>query len=77
MTPEQHARVREIFTQARRLPVVQRAAFIEKTCGLEPEIRREVESLLEHVDCPLETEDAAQRVAAEAADLLIQIPIRV
>jgi eukaryotic-like serine/threonine-protein kinase len=46
VTPEQWRRVRVLFDVAGQLPVRQRAAFLRNACAEEPELRREVESLL-------------------------------
>ncbi len=46
MTPEQWRRVRVLFDVAGQLPVRQRSAFLRNACAEEPELRREVESLL-------------------------------
>ncbi|HXT22427.1 MAG TPA: hypothetical protein VN923_16865 [Thermoanaerobaculia bacterium] len=47
MTPEQWRRVRVLFDVAGQLPVQQRRAFLRNACAEEPELRQEVESLLE------------------------------
>ena len=46
MTPEDDQRIADIFEQAVELPPPERAAFIERACGDEATIRREVEALL-------------------------------
>ena len=48
MKPERHQRAMDIFQQACELEEGQRAAFLEKVCAGEPELRQEVESLLQH-----------------------------
>jgi hypothetical protein len=35
-----------VFTEAIKLPLHQRAAFLEKACGRDEELRRKVEALL-------------------------------
>lgn len=51
MTPEQFQRVQEFFTQASRLLVEERDAFLDENCH-DVDIRREVESLLTIDDDP-------------------------
>lgn len=48
MTPEQHARIKAIFIEASGLPPEQRAAFVERACGADSNLRRHVERLLSH-----------------------------
>jgi len=40
----------EVFSEALLLPTTERAAFLERTCGLDLELRRRVETLLESHD---------------------------
>ncbi len=47
MTPERWKQVEVVFEQALELPAGERAAFIQKNCEGDEELRREVESLLE------------------------------
>ena len=47
MTSEQWHRVRVLFDVAGQLPAAQRRAFLRNACAEEPELRQEVESLLE------------------------------
>ncbi|HEV8242105.1 MAG TPA: serine/threonine-protein kinase [Thermoanaerobaculia bacterium] len=47
MTPEQWRRARVLFDVAGQLPARQRSAFLRNACAEEPELRREVESLLQ------------------------------
>ncbi len=56
MNSEQWHRVRVLFDVAGQLPAAQRRAFLRNACAEEPELRQEVESLLE--------------AAAEAGDFL-------
>ena len=46
MSPDQERRLEEIFSAARDLPPVKRAAFLERTCGGDAELRQQVDSLL-------------------------------
>jgi len=46
MTPDEYRRAKRIFVQALRADAAERHAFLEKACGGDPELRREVESLL-------------------------------
>ncbi|BCS34313.1 hypothetical protein TBR22_A35430 [Luteitalea sp. TBR-22] len=47
MTPEQWARVTALFGEARDLPADERAAFLDRACGDDTLVRREVLGLLE------------------------------
>src|SRR5213080_2717377 len=47
VTPERWKQVEVVFEQALELPAGERAAFIQKNCEGDEELRREVESLLE------------------------------
>ncbi|HWN40997.1 MAG TPA: serine/threonine-protein kinase [Thermoanaerobaculia bacterium] len=46
MTPEDDRRIAEIFEQAVDLPPAERGDFVERACGDEATVRREVEALL-------------------------------
>ena len=48
MNPERWARIQEIFTEALRVDDAQRPRFIRDQCGDDPELAREVESLIQH-----------------------------
>src|SRR5512141_561201 len=43
-------RVEEIFGAAAELPAAERAAYLDRACGTDEALRREVESLLSHDD---------------------------
>jgi WD40 repeat protein/serine/threonine protein kinase len=60
-------RVIELFEQARELPPEQRAAFLAAVCGEDEELRRELESLLEHAEPALPT-SAINLAARQLAD---------
>src|SRR5215469_6252378 len=45
---ERWDRVQDLFLQAIDLPAEERGPFLEKTCGTDSELRREIESLLTH-----------------------------
>lgn len=47
MTPQRHARVKELFLQAIELPLTQRAAWLIEACAGDASLRKEVEILLE------------------------------
>ena len=47
MRPEQWQQVREILASAIALPEAERAAYLDKSCAVHPELRSEVESLLD------------------------------
>jgi serine/threonine protein kinase len=46
MTPEQHQIIGELYHQALERPAEQRAAFLDRACGLDEGLRRRVEALL-------------------------------
>ena len=46
MKPEGRERVREVLEAARELPPDRRTAFLDQACASEPELRKEVDSLL-------------------------------
>src|SRR5262245_7491298 len=46
MTPERWQQIENIFQTALDLPQQERQKFLEGTCGNDPELRREVETLL-------------------------------
>jgi ankyrin repeat protein len=46
MSPDQERRLEEIFSAARNLPPRERAAFLERACGDDAELRRQADSLL-------------------------------
>ncbi len=50
MTPEQFQRVRRLFEAALELRPERRAAYVAEACRDDPDVRREVERLLEHAD---------------------------
>jgi len=52
MTPERHARIKEIFLSAGALPPEQRADFLRQACAGDQELRDQVEELLEHDSAP-------------------------
>jgi len=53
MTPEQHARIKQLFLEVRGLPPDQRPAFLDRACAGRDDLRREVAALLaQHVSVP-------------------------
>ncbi|MEZ5988440.1 MAG: serine/threonine protein kinase [Planctomycetota bacterium] len=48
MNPERWARVKDLFRAARELPEERRERFLVEACADDPDLRREVESLLRH-----------------------------
>jgi len=46
MTPERWQQVRGIFDQATSLPATERPAYLDQACTADPDLRREVDSLL-------------------------------
>ena len=47
ITPERWQQIDEVFQEAVELPVEQRRAFLDRVCGADPELRHEVECLLQ------------------------------
>ncbi len=58
MTPERHALIREIFLAAVSSSPDERAAFLDRRCGDDHELRREVERLIAHHDDQTITPDS-------------------
>jgi tRNA A-37 threonylcarbamoyl transferase component Bud32 len=48
MTPERHARTKELFLLACRRPAAERSGFLREACGTDTELRARVEELLAH-----------------------------
>ena len=48
MTPEQFARVRELFDEAMEQPAASRLEFLSQACTDDSDVRTEVTRLLEH-----------------------------
>ena len=46
MKPERWERVKKVLDAALEVPPGDRTAFLDKTCGSDPELRKEVESLV-------------------------------
>ena len=64
MTPERWQQVKQIFQSAIDRPPAERDGFISEACAGDPELRREVESLISSND---QAEESIQAMAAEAA----------
>jgi serine/threonine-protein kinase len=62
LNPDRWRRVEELFHEASELPHSQRTAFLQRSCANDPELRREVESLLKHSE-----DDFAEQSVHEAA----------
>lgn len=60
MTPEQRARVRELFDRAAELPPAERGRFLDEACAGDASLRAEVEALLA---CDRELADDGDRAA--------------
>ncbi len=50
MGPDRWREIERVYHLARERPADQRAAFLEHACGGDPDLRREVESLLRHAE---------------------------
>ncbi|HUU94794.1 MAG TPA: serine/threonine-protein kinase [Phycisphaerae bacterium] len=48
MTPERYQQLKRVFAEACRLTPAERAAYLERACGADTELRSEVEALLAH-----------------------------
>ncbi len=72
MTPEQRKRVQELFLTACELEPDQRTGFLDRACGGDETVHREIESLLRH-DTP---ETLLQSARTEAVDSASAVPAR-
>jgi predicted Ser/Thr protein kinase len=68
VTPEQHARAKEVFLAACVLPAHQRSAYLDQACGEDVNLRSHVEKLLEHHTHEAETMPVAKSDETLAAD---------
>ena len=66
MNEVQHDRVMQVLAEAMELPAARRGAFLDSTCHGEPELRSEVEDLLECVDPAARAFDEAAEDIARA-----------
>jgi serine/threonine protein kinase/TolB-like protein len=62
LNPDRWRRVEDLFHEASERPAGERASFLAQTCAHDPDLRREVESLLQHAE-----EDFAEKSVQEAA----------
>jgi len=62
MKPTDHLKVMEIFNDALDLPVNERAQFVARECGVDAELREEVESLLSSNDDTFLEDDVSESV---------------
>jgi eukaryotic-like serine/threonine-protein kinase len=69
MTSQRWARIKEVFGEALDLNEDQRPAFLDKKCGTDADLRREVERLLEAEREPLENPILGALAKLAAADL--------
>ncbi len=69
MTPDRWQRVQQLFYEADSLPPAEQREFLEKACGGEASLFREVRTLLGYQDSD-DIEAAVQRVAMEAHESL-------
>src|SRR5262245_20203446 len=69
MTPERWQQVKAVFGEAIELPAAERAAFLERECAGDAELRSEIESLLTAHEGPaIVDEPVAARFAPQALD---------
>ncbi len=78
MSDDPHARLAQLFADASQLAPPERDAFVEQNCRGQPQLRRELESLLahEHAASQLFGQDNRHHVAAQLKQLL-QVPDRI
>jgi serine/threonine protein kinase/tetratricopeptide (TPR) repeat protein len=63
MNEQRHQKIKQVFGQAYASPPDQRQALLDQECSGDPELRREVESLLAHAQSPkVDIESAAKRL---------------
>ena len=74
MTPEQYARVKELFLQASALQPVERQAFLQRESAGDTELQAEVESLLAHHDSRTILQPRIESAANATAQLQTQQP---
>lgn len=74
MEPERWKRVKAIFTEASELPAAARAEFLDRACGEDEALRREVENLLAQIGDTQTAEVFAARPqhSLQAGDLLAE-----
>ncbi|MBI5865210.1 MAG: protein kinase [Planctomycetes bacterium] len=77
MTPVEFKRVEEIFNAVIAMPAADRAAFLERECAADSQLRREVETLLafDSGDAGLRTLDVREGIALRRAALSDSEPI--
>ncbi len=73
MAPGQFEQIREIFSRARRMPAGERPAFLDEACGDDPDLRREVESLLSHLHTRIDPLTVPADVRREVIELLADV----
>ncbi|MDQ3243667.1 MAG: hypothetical protein M3Q09_08075, partial [Gemmatimonadota bacterium] len=69
MTPEKWVQVKTIFVDALDLPLAERGNLLDRVCGADLEVRREVESLLSANDA-LGTGSSARAAIDSAASAI-------
>jgi hypothetical protein len=77
MTPERWQQVNELFHSALKHGPAQRAAFLDQACNSDPELRKEIESLIashndsDHLVETYPFEAAARLLEEDHADLTV------
>lgn len=74
MTPEQWARITELFGAALEKPAGGRAAYLAQACGGDESLRREVESLLAAEQAASVESPAVELLGAESTETAIGLP---
>ncbi|MEX2152063.1 MAG: serine/threonine-protein kinase, partial [Gemmatimonadaceae bacterium] len=69
VTPERWAQIKEVVAEAIETPLSERAAFVERVCSSDSELRREVESLLAASDDADSLPQARSAIASAAKAL--------
>src|SRR3989442_15258331 len=67
MTPERYRQIGELYHAALEVDAAERAAFLERTCAGDEELRREVEALINS------HEQAADFIAAPALEVAAEM----
>ncbi|HED54536.1 MAG TPA: serine/threonine protein kinase, partial [Phycisphaerales bacterium] len=75
---DRQSRIKAILDEAAALSANERGPYLQKACGDDPELRLEVESLLEHLDLPTDSVSAPHSSESRSDDLVgIAMPTRV
>jgi serine/threonine-protein kinase len=79
MTPERHARIKELFLLACRRPPAERGGFLQEACGTDADLRARVDDLLGHhseAQAPETGAPTQTRASASGAPTVAASPVR-